>query len=104
GTVHSAAISNRVRMPTGCSCQGALASSIVDERSCAIVVSLGRLQPPGLAQRIAQNVFDLRVEAAQLVVGPALRRRQDVGIDAQRVGLLFGNVSAASRCSLTAGQ
>src|SRR3546814_3232046 len=30
-------------------------------------------QPAGLAQRVAQHVLDLRVEAAQLIVGPALR-------------------------------
>src|SRR5690606_1042843 len=45
-------------------------------------------QPPGLAQRFAQRVFDLRVEAAQFVVGPALRGGEHVGVDAQRVGLL----------------
>src|SRR5690606_7064256 len=53
-------------------------------------------QAPGLAQRIAQHVLDLGVQAAQLVVGPALRRRDDLGIDAQRIGLLFGHVSTAS--------
>ncbi|KKD57506.1 hypothetical protein VM57_05400 [Stenotrophomonas maltophilia] len=39
-----------------------------------------------LAQGVAQYVFDLRVEAAQLVVSPALCRGQDLGIDAQRIG------------------
>src|SRR5690606_2182936 len=45
-------------------------------------------QPARLAQRFAQDVLDLRVEAAQLVVGPALRRGEYVGVDAQRIGLL----------------
>src|SRR5690606_18130426 len=45
-------------------------------------------QAPGLAQRVAQDVLDLRVEAAQLVVGPLLHGLQHFGADAQRVGLL----------------
>src|SRR5690606_25277367 len=56
---------------------------------CARLVRFARLrQPAGLAQGIAQHVFDLCVEAAQLVVGPALRGGEHVGVDAQRVGLL----------------
>src|SRR5690242_1186306 len=48
-------------------------------------------QPAGLAQGITQQVFDLRVEAAQVIVGPPLRRRQDVGADAQRIGFLLAH-------------
>src|SRR5690606_29384902 len=71
--------------------------------SIVAFIVAGRLQPPGLAQRVAQHVLDLCVEAAQLIVGPALRRRQDLGVDAQRIGLLFGHLSTASRCSRSAG-
>src|SRR5690606_23892672 len=46
-------------------------------------------QPAGLAQRIAQHIFNLRIEAAQLVVRPPLHCRQDLGIDAQRIALLL---------------
>ena len=42
-------------------------------------------------QRVAQQEFDLRVEAAQLVIGPALCRSQDLGVDAQRIGFLFSH-------------
>ena len=38
--------------------------------------SAASLHPPVLAQRVAQHVFDLRVQAAQLVLGPALQRRR----------------------------
>src|SRR5579884_2535494 len=44
------------------------------------------LQAASLAQRLAQHVFDLRVDATQLVVGPTLHRVENLGRDAQRVG------------------
>src|SRR5690606_1786399 len=56
-----------------------------------VVVCVRARQAPGLAQCVAQHVFDLGVEAAQLVVGPPLRRRQHVGTDAQRIGLALGH-------------
>src|SRR3546814_13489760 len=39
-------------------------------------------QATGLAQRFTQHVFDLGVEAAQLVVRPALRGGEPVGVAA----------------------
>src|SRR5690606_41031565 len=55
------------------------------------VLSVRLLQPACLAQRIAQHVLDLGVEAAQLVVRPALGRRQDLGADAQLERLALGH-------------
>src|SRR5690606_31178612 len=60
-------------------------------RSGLVPVFAGRgvaRQAPGLAQGLAQHVFDLRIDAAQFVVGPFLHRLQHGGADAQRIGLL----------------
>ncbi len=38
----------------------------------------------GFAQCLTQHVFDLRIDAAQLIVRPVLHRIQDFGIDSQR--------------------
>src|SRR3546814_16411105 len=43
-------------------------------------------QPAGLAQRVAQHVLDLRVEAAQLIVGPELPGGEHLDVAASRVG------------------
>jgi hypothetical protein len=51
------------------------------------VVGAG-FQTAGLAQCVAQHVFDLRVERTQLVVRPPLHRVQHRRFDAQRVSLL----------------
>jgi hypothetical protein len=53
----------------------------------AIIVSTAARQSPGASQRIAQQVLDLAVQAAQVVVGPALNGLEHGGIDPQQEGL-----------------
>ena len=48
-------------------------------------------QPAGPSQRIAQDELDLRVEAAQIVVRPALHRVEHGAVDPQEEGLPFGH-------------
>lgn len=50
------------------------------QASQVFILLLSR-QWPCLAQCIAQNVFGLRIEAAQFVVGPALHGGQNIGVD-----------------------
>jgi hypothetical protein len=49
-----------------------------------------RAQSACPAQRLAQNVLDLRVDAPQFVLGPALHGVEDVGTDTKWIGFLLG--------------
>ena len=47
---------------------------------------MGTWHPPRLAKRLAQDVFDLPVQATQIVIGPALHRFEHRRVDAQEEG------------------
>jgi len=47
---------------------------------------VGARHPPRLAKRLAQDVFDLPVQATQIVIGPALHRFEHRRVDAQEEG------------------
>jgi hypothetical protein len=40
-------------------------------------------QPPGSARDVGQQVFDLAVDAAQVVVGPALERGEQAWVESE---------------------
>ena len=46
-------------------------------------------QAPVLSQRFPQHEFDLRIDAAQVVIGPSLHGIEHGRTDAQRVGFLI---------------
>jgi hypothetical protein len=48
---------------------------------------------PGVLQRATQDELDLPVQAAQVVVRPALERIEDVPVDAQQKGFTFSHKS-----------
>jgi hypothetical protein len=45
----------------------------------------------GLPQRVAEQEFDLPVEAAEVVVGPALKRLEERGVDPKQERFAFGH-------------
>ena len=47
---------------------------------------------PSACERPPQHELDLRVQAAQVVAGPALERVQHVAVDPQQEGLALGQV------------
>ena len=51
------------------------------------------LEPPGILEGPAQEELDLRVEAAQIVVRPALDGFQHRRIDTKQKGLTVGHAS-----------
>ena len=57
----------------------------------AIIRFALRNLPPGFLQDSPQQELDLRVQAAQVVVGPALERVEDVAIDPQQERLPVGH-------------
>src|SRR3546814_2291198 len=61
-------------------CLASVCSCFAFLLSCCVGVFLR--QPAGLAPRVAQHVLDPRVEAATLIVGPALRGGEPVAADA----------------------
>jgi hypothetical protein len=50
---------------------------------------------PMIAQRPPEDELDVSVEAAQIVVGPALQRIQDRFVDPQEKGLPFSHETSA---------
>ena len=60
-------------------------------------VSFIGLQSATTAQRVAQYVFDLRIQTAKFVVRPALHRVQYVARNPQRIGFALGHKSPVQR-------
>lgn len=50
---------------------------------------LGRRQASRVEQSLSQQVFDLAIEAPQIVVGPPLQRAMDLGVEAQEKRFAF---------------